>query len=118
VVTHDSTAKTAANGKKPSFAEKGPDSLRGIQEKSSSSGQELVSVNAGRDASAAIVRFNPDDFSEASDVNVSSQGDLAGQGENELDGRSRLKISVYQKVETAETDVPRLSLPFASIGSA
>jgi hypothetical protein len=94
------------------------DSLRGIPEKSSGGGQELVTVDAGRDSTAAIVRLDPHDFREASDVNVSGHGDLAGQGENELDGRSRLEIGVHQKVEAAETDVPRLSLPLAPAGSA
>ena len=58
------------------------------------------------------MRLDPNDFREAPDVNISGHGDLARQGKDKFDSRSRLEIDVNQKVQAAETDVARLSLLF------
>jgi len=84
-----------------------------------SGGQKFVTVNARGDTLAIILRLDADDFRKASNMHIAGHGDLAGQGENKLDGASGQKFRIRQKkVETAETDVPRLSLPFAAVRSA
>jgi hypothetical protein len=99
-VLNDSTAKTAANEKSPRGENNAADGPGRIPEKSCSGGrgQKLVAVNAGRDAPTAVMRPDPHDFRKTADVDVSGHGNFAGQGEDELDGRSRLEIGVYQKV--------------------
>jgi hypothetical protein len=88
--------------------------LAGTPEKSSGRGQELVAVDARGNAVPAIVRFHTHNFREASNVDIAGHGDFTRQGENEFDGRSRREVRLNQKVEAAETDVPRLTLPFAA----
>src|SRR5579864_5675654 len=86
----------------------------GISVKSSGRGQKLVAVDACGNAAPAVVGFDAHDFRKASNVDVAGHGDFAGQSQDELDGRSRREIRFNQKIRSAETDVPRLSLPFAA----
>jgi hypothetical protein len=76
--------------------------------------KKFVAVDASRDAPAAVVRLDPYDLREAADMDIAGHGDFSRQGKNKFDDSSRLKIGVDQKVEAAETDIPRLSLPFDS----
>jgi len=88
--------------------------LGGIRGKSSSRGQKFVTVDAGGNASPAVVGFDAHNFRKASNVDIAGHSDFTGQGENEFDGRTRREVRFNQKIEAAETDVPRLSLPFVS----
>jgi hypothetical protein len=74
--------------------------------------EKFVAVDARRNASAAVVRLDSNNLREAADIDIAGHGNLSWQGKNEFDGTSRLKIGVDQKIETAETDVSRLALPF------
>ncbi len=89
-------------------------SSSGNSGKSSGRGQELVAVDARGNPVPAIVRFYTHYFGEASNVDVAGHGDFTGQGEDEFDGRSRREVRLNQKIEAAETDVPRLTLPLAA----
>ena len=77
-------------------------------------GKKFVAVDARSDASAAVVRLDSDDLREAADMHIAGHGNLSRQGKDKFDGTSRFKIGVDQKIEPAETDVPRLALPFDS----
>ncbi len=83
---------------------------------SSGRGQKLIAVNARRNAALAVVGFHANDFREASNMHIASQRDFTGQCKNEFDGRSRSKLFFNQKVESAETHVSRLSMPFGAAG--
>jgi hypothetical protein len=82
---------------------------------SSSRGQKLVAIDPRGNSAPPVVRFYAHNFRKTPDVDISGHGDFTGQSEDKFDGRSGRKIRRFnQKIETAETDVPRLSSPFAS----
>ena len=79
--------------------------------RSSGRGQKLVALDSCGHAAPVLVGLDTNNFRKASNVDVASHGDFTGQSENEFYGRSRCEVVLNQKVEAAETDVPRLSLP-------
>jgi hypothetical protein len=61
-------------------------------------GKKFVAVDARRDASAAVMRFDTYDLRETPDMHIASHGYLSRQRKDEFDGTSHLKIGVNQEI--------------------
>jgi hypothetical protein len=90
------------------------ESVSGIFGKSSGWGQKFVAVDSRGHTTPVAVGLDAHNFRKTPNVHVTRQGDFTWKGENKFNRRSRREVLFNQKVETAETDIPRLSSPYAS----
>jgi hypothetical protein len=67
--------------------------------------QEFVAFDPSRNALPAGHRIDAQNASVATNVDVTGEGDLLGQGEHEFDGRVGLERRGTGEVKPAETDV-------------
>jgi len=75
--------------------------------------KKFVAVDASRDASASVVRLDRIICAKATDMHIAGHGDLARQSKNNsMEPSPASNSASIMKVKAAETDVPRLSLPF------
>src|ERR1700719_3699010 len=80
------------------------------EEASGCGGKKFVTLNAGSNAPAPIVRFDAEHTSIAADMDVTGKRNLLGKRENELDRAACFDSGFHKKVEPPEAAAARFAL--------
>ena len=91
----------------------GTEGLRGSRRRR----KEFVAIDFCRDAHASVLaRFDSHDLPLAADVYIARLRNLLGKRDDKINLAANFEIGVGEEIEPAVTDIPRLSVQFASFG--